>query len=104
MRPKRGEPLLLRDERLDSFAAFVTAAAASDIDELRGEGVSLRFGGMFAMARGCMGEEEVDLDGGRVFRSGGAIIIREAAEAWKNIRMIYSEDTRIGQAQGKTDE
>jgi hypothetical protein len=67
---------LLREDRLDSFAAFVTAAAARDMDELRGEGVWLRLGGRFAVCieRGCMGEEEVDLDGGREFRSGGAMV------------------------------
>lgn len=76
MRPKRGEPRALREERLeDSLAAFVMAAVARDIDEARGEGVSLRFGGevVVVMARGCSGEEDMDLDGGRELRSGGAI-------------------------------
>src|ERR1700743_1423762 len=64
MRPRRGDPLLLSEDLLDSFAAFVTAVAAREMDELRGEGVWLRFGGRAAvcMARGCMGDDEVDLE------------------------------------------
>jgi hypothetical protein len=76
MRPRRGEPLVLREDLLDSFAAFVTAAAAREKDELRGEGVWLRLGGMFAVCieRGCIGDDEVDREGGRELRSGGAMV------------------------------
>jgi hypothetical protein len=44
IRPSLGEPRLLSEDRLELFAAFVTAVAASDIDGLRGDGVSLRLG------------------------------------------------------------
>jgi hypothetical protein len=77
IRPRRGEPRLLVEERLeDSLAAFVMAALARDIEEARGEGVSLRLGGEVAVdiERGCMGEEDIDRDGGRELRSGGAMV------------------------------
>ena len=91
-RPSRGDPLLLVEERLDSLAAFVTAAAARDIEEFRGEGVSGRVGGWLAacMERGCIGEEEVDLEGGREFKSGGAmkeqwlLRMRQRQEGYQN--------------------
>ena len=45
------------------------AAAASDMEEDRGEGVSM--GG--ANALGWMGEVDMDLEGGREFKSGGMV-------------------------------
>ena len=75
MRPSRGEPRLLKEDRRDPFAALVSAAVAKDMEEGRGEGVSCRPGGDVAvwMDLGCMGDEDIDLEGGREFRSGGAI-------------------------------
>lgn len=75
IRPSRGEPRLLKEDRRDSFAALARAAVANDIEEARGEGVFCRPGGEVAVwiDRGCMGEEDIDLDGGREFRSGGAM-------------------------------
>ncbi len=78
MRPRWGEPRLLRDDLRDSWAALVMAAVAREMDEVRGEGVCCRLGGEAAavadwMDRGCIGEDEVDRDGGREFRSGGAM-------------------------------
>ena len=66
---------MLREDLLDSFAAFVIAAVAREIDEVRGEGVSYQAGREVTVCidRGCMGEDEVDLEGGRELRSGGAI-------------------------------
>ncbi len=76
MRPSRGEPRLLMEDLLDSLAALVMAAVAREIDEVRGEGVSCLLGGDVAvcMERGCMGEDDMDREGGRELRSGGAIL------------------------------
>ena len=43
-RPSPGEPRLLVDERRERSAALMVAAAARDMDEDRGEGVSCRGG------------------------------------------------------------
>jgi hypothetical protein len=65
--PSRGEPRLLVEECRERSAAFIVAAAANDMEDDRGEGVSC--GG--AKALGCMGEVDMDLEGGREFKSGG---------------------------------
>lgn len=70
------------------------AAVARDSDEARGDGVSLRFGGeVVVMARGCIGEEDMDLEGGRELRSGGAI---QQQGTMKN----YSVGVRIWRVSG----
>jgi hypothetical protein len=58
-------------------AAFMVAAAARDTEEERGDGVSRRFrcesrGGAAAawVVRVCSGDDDVERDGGREFRSG----------------------------------
>ena len=63
------------DDLLDSFAALRVAAEAR-LMEARGEGVSCLFGGevTVCMARGAMGEDDMDLEGGRELRSGGAMV------------------------------
>jgi hypothetical protein len=70
---------LLKEDLLDSFAAFRLAAVAREMEEARGEGVSCRFGGEIAdcMVLGCTGdedEEDMERDGGNELRSGGAML------------------------------
>jgi len=82
IRPRRGELRLLMDGRLDRSAALMLAAAARDTEDARGDGVCCLFGGDAAacMALGCIGDEDIDRDGGREFRSGGAMILGVGAE------------------------
>jgi hypothetical protein len=72
IRPSRGEPLLLADDRRDS-AAFILAAAASEVEERRGRGEGEDCLGESDNAacidRGWDGEEAM-ARGGRELRSG----------------------------------
>lgn len=75
-RPRWGEelPRLLAEERRERSAAFMLAAAAREVDDARGEGVSRRgAGGMGVALVCCAGEEDIgdDEEGGRELRSGG---------------------------------
>lgn len=76
IRPSLGEPRLLMEDLRDSLAALILAAEAREMEVLRGEGVSCRFGGevTVCMDLGCIGEEDIDLDGGKELRSGGAMV------------------------------
>ena len=73
--PRRGEPvpLLLAEERRDKSAAFIVAAAASEVEDARGDGVSWRGVGGILDGREVTGEVDVDMlwDRGRELRSGG---------------------------------
>lgn len=63
------------EDLLDSLAALILAAEARDMEVLRGEGVSCRFGGevTVCMDLGCIGEEDIEREGGKELRSGGAM-------------------------------
>ena len=60
-------------------AAFMVAAAASETEEERGEGVSrrLRYGSIGGaveyVGRVCKGEDDVEREGGRELRSGAIV-------------------------------
>lgn len=69
-----GEPrVLLVEDRRDMSAAFMVAAAARDTEEERGDGDGVwrrRASGFGWNTRDCIGEEEVEREGGRELRSG----------------------------------
>jgi len=73
------------DDLLDSLAALMLAAEARDMEVLRGEGVSCRFGGEVTVCidLGCIGEDDMEREGGKEFRSGGAMVEGEVNGIWK---------------------
>ena len=92
-RPSRGESRLLVEERREISAALIVAAAARDMDEERGEGVSCRFGG--ANVRGWIGEDDMLREGGSEFKSGA--IARVGLEDHNQvqdigIKMMHSQE------------
>lgn len=73
-RPAWGEPrLLLVEERREMSAALIVAAAAKDTEEDRGDGEGVwrrRASGVDGRTRDCIGEDDVEREGGRELRSG----------------------------------
>lgn len=79
----------------DSLAALILAAEAREMEVLRGEGVSCRFGGEVTVCidLGCIGEEDIDLDGGKELRSGGAMAkgkIKRSRRVGMRIRVLVT--------------
>ena len=64
------------------------------MDEVRGEGVSCRVGGDVAVCidRGCIGEDDVDPEGGRELRSGGAMFYSQRAERRREKLYLKNEE------------
>lgn len=94
IRPSLGEPRLLKDDLRDSLAALILAAEAREMEVLRGEGVSCRLGGevIVCIDLGCMGEEDMDLDGGKELRSGGAMATLEFSAGELSICKSVSDE------------
>lgn len=95
IRPSLGEPRLLMEDLRDSLAALILAAEAREMEVLRGEGVSCRFGGEVTVCidLGCIGEEDIDLDGGKELRSGGAMAkgkIKRSRRVGMRIRVLVT--------------
>ena len=73
------------------------AAEANDIEALRGEGVSCRLGGEVTACidLGCIGEEDMDLEGGKELRSGGAMERNRRYVSSGDMRMFHGSWTKV---------